>query len=377
MERIVARGNKADIAIKTPAVLIVIYTVLETYFGFQTGRIQRKEVLMKEIESCSFRTLVMLLTLSLVLAHPASPLFAAADLYPSKPVRLIVASSTGGATDNIGRLMATKLSERLGKQVIPENRGGAGGTIAAEQVMRAEPDGYTLLFTSTQVVQNPLLYKVEYDALQSFVPVAKMGSAPNILVVHPSLPVYSVKELIALAKQQPGKLLISSAGAGSFTHMGIAYFMSMAGIDMKMIHFKGGGPALVDTLGGHTQVLFTTVVSGVPQVKAGKLRALGCGGLTRSKLLPDVPTLSEAGLPGYEAYLWWAIFAPLGTPKAVADRLNKELAVIMNAEETKKIFEQEGASADLLIGAEMVRYIEAEKTKWAKVIKDGNIKGEE
>ncbi len=314
--------------------------------------------------------------LALAIGFPFAAALEAADSYPSKPVRFIVASSPGGSTDIIGRVIATRLSERLGKQVVAENRGGAGGSIATEQVMRAEPDGYTLLFTSAQIVQNPLLYKVEYDALKSFVPVAKMGTGPNVLTVHPSLPANSVKELIALAKKEPGKLVAASAGAGSFTHLATAHFEAMAGVNLKMVQFKGSGPAVLDAIGGHSQILFVTITAVVPHIQSGKLKALGLGASSRSKLLPDVPTISEAGVHGYGASQWFALFAPLGTPKAVVDRLHKEIAVVMNAEETKKIFGTQGVEPDLLGHAEMVKFIEAEKTKWGKVVRDGNIKGE-
>jgi tripartite-type tricarboxylate transporter receptor subunit TctC len=315
--------------------------------------------------------------LALVIGFPVAAALAAADAYPSKPVHFIIASSPGGSTDIVGRLMATKLSERLGKQIVPQNVGGAAGTIATEQVMRAEPDGYTLLFTSTQIVQNPLIFKVSYDAAKSFVPIAKMGNGPNVLTVHQSVPANSVKELIALAKKQPGQLICASSGGGSFSHLATALFESMADVKFKIVHFKGGGPALVDAIGGHSQVLITSLTTALPQIKAGKLRALGYGGSTRSKLLPDVPTISEAGVPGYESAIWWSIFAPLGTPKAVSDRLYKELSVIMNSDETKKTFEAQGGEADLLGPAEFAKFIEAENAKWGKIVKEGNIKGEE
>jgi tripartite-type tricarboxylate transporter receptor subunit TctC len=315
--------------------------------------------------------------LALVAGFPIAAALAAVDSYPSKPVRFIIATSPGGSTDVVGRLIATKLSERLGKQMIPVNSGGAGGTIAAETAMRADPDGYTLLFTSTQIVFNPLLFKVDYDPVKSFVPVAKMGNGPNVLAVHPSVPANSVKELIALMKKQPGKLICSSSGGGSFTHLASALFEYLADVDCKMVQFKGGGPSLIDTIGGHSQILLTSLTTALPQIKAGKLRALGFGGTTRSKLLPDVPTISEAGVPGYEAAIWWSIFAPVGTPKPIVERLQKELAAIMNAEETKKAFEVQGAEPDFMATAEFIKLIEAESAKWEKVIKAGNIKAEE
>ena len=243
--------------------------------------------------------------------------------------------------------------------------------------MRAEPDGYTLLFTSSQIVLGPLLSKVEYDPLKSFVPIAKMGQGPSVLTVHPSVPANSVKELVALAKKQPGELVCASAGGGSFTHLATALFETMADIKFKLVQFKGGGPTLIDTIGGHSKVLLITLTTALPQIKSGKLRALGYGGSFRSKLLPDVPTISEAGVPGYEAAIWWGLFAPAGTPKAIVDRLQKELSAIMNSEEMKKTFEAQAAEPDFAGPAEFVKLIEAESAKWGKVIKEGNIKGEE
>ena len=185
-----------------------------------------------------------------------------------------------------------------------------------------------------------------------------------------------MKELIALARKHPGELICASAGGGSFTHLATALFETMADVKFKLIQFKGGGPTLIDTIGGHSKILLITLTTALPQIRSGKLRALGYGGSVRSKLLPDVPTISEAGVPGYGASQWWALFAPLGTPKAIADRLYKEIAVIMNSEETKKMFEAQGAEPDVLGPAEFVKFIEAETAKWAKVVKDGNIKGE-
>ena len=315
--------------------------------------------------------------LALVIGFPLAAALAAADSYPSKPVRLIISFAPGGSTDIVGRLIATKLSERLGKQVVTENRGGGGGTLGMEMVAKSEPDGYTLLFTSSAIAINPLLYKVPYDPVKSFVPIAKIGSGPVVLTVHPSVPVNSVQELIALAKRQPGKLVCAAAGVGSFVHLGSELFKMMAGLDFKIVQFKGGGPAMIDTMGGHSQILVGTLTMSLPQIKSGKLKALGYGGSVRSKLLPDVPTISEAGVPGYEAAIWWGLFAPAGTPKAIVDRLYKELAVILNSAEIKKVFEDQGAEMELMGSTEFGKFIEEETAKWGKVIKEGNIKGEE
>ena len=323
------------------------------------------------------RLVVLGVLLILATVPPLSAAFAAADSYPGKPVRLIIAFPPGGSTDIVGRLIATKLSERLGKQVVPENRSGAGGTLGAEMVMKAEPDGHTLLFTSAALALNPLLFKVPYDPVKSFSPIAKMGDGPVVLTVHPGVPANSVKELIALAKKQPGKMVVSASGNGSFNHLATELFKMMAGIDVKIVQFKGGGPAMIDTMGGHSQISLGTLTQSLPQIKSGKLKALGYGGAARSRLMPDLPTISESGLPGYEAAIWWGLFAPVGTPKTIVDRLHKELAVILKAEDTKKTFEVQGAEPDLLASAEFVKFIEQEGAKWGKVVREGNIKGEE
>ena len=333
----------------------------------------RNKRLVPDIRTQSLVAIGFLLAI-VILSPPAA---AAADSYPARPTRLIIAFAPGGSTDIIGRLIAQKLTERLGKQVVPENRSGGGGTIGMEMVAKSEPDGYTLLFTSAALAINPLLYKVPYDPVKSFVPVAMMGNGPVVLTVHPSVPANSVKELIALAKKQPGKLVSAAAGGGSFMHLATELFKMMAGIDIKIVQFKGGGPAMIDTMGGHSQISLGTLTQSLPQIKSGKLKALGFGGATRSKLLPDLPTISEAGVPGYEASQWWGLLAPAGTPKAIIDRLDKELRVILNSDDTKKIFEAQGAEADLLGPAEFVKFIGTETVKWGKVIKAGNIKGED
>lgn len=335
----------------------------------------RTEKMMPNVKSLLKRTLGILLGLSIAL--PTSAAAAAATPYPSKPVRFIIPLSPGGSNDIFGRLVATKLSERLGQNLVPENRGGAGGTIGTELVVKAEPDGYTLLLGSVATVINYLFHNKPYDPVKSFTPIAKIGSGSYVLSVHPSVPANSLKELISLAKKQPGKLLWAAGGSGSFMHVAVELFKKMAGIDFKIIQFKGGGPALIDTLGGHSQILLTSVASALPQIKSGKLKALGLAGPVRSQLLPDVPTISEAGVPGYEAIIWWGILAPASTPKAVVDRLYKELVVIMGTEDTKKVFEAQGAVAELMEPAPFGKFIETETAKWEKVVREGNIKGEE
>ncbi len=335
---------------------------------------------MRTVQPIPKRKSLLLRAFGVLLAFAVMPQLssavAAADSYPNKPVRLVISFAPGGSTDSVGRLIATKLSERLGKQVVAENRGGGGGTIGAELVAKSDPDGYTLLFTSSAIATNPLLFKVPYDTAKSFVPIAKIGSGPAVLAVHPSVPAHSVKELIALAKKEPGKLVCAAAGVGSFVHMSSELFKMMAGIDFKIVQFKGGGPAMIDVMGGHSQILTGTLTMTMPNIKSGKLKALGYAAAKRSPLMPDLPTVSESGLPGYEAAIWWGIFAPAGTPKEIADRLYKEIAAIMHSDEMKKIFEKQGSEIDLLDSAGFTKFVEAETVKWGKVVKAGNIKAE-
>jgi tripartite-type tricarboxylate transporter receptor subunit TctC len=315
--------------------------------------------------------------LLLAVMVPLSTVLAAADTYPTKPVRLIINFAPGGSTDAIGRLIGIKLSERLGKSVVTENRAGAGGILGAEVVAKSAPDGYTLLFSSSAISINPLLFKVPYDPVKSFVPIAKLGDGPSALVVHPSVPANSVKELIALAKKQPGKLVAPAAGGGSFIHLSTELFKMMAGLDFKIVQFKGGGPAVIDIMGGHSQLFLGSLSQSLPHIKSGKLRALGYGGANRTKLMPELPTISEAGVPGYESAIWWGLYAPAGTPKAIVDRLYKELDAIMKTEETQKTFEAQGADPEFVGSTAFVKFMENETAKWGKVIKEGNIKGEE
>ena len=311
--------------------------------------------------------------LAVAVAFPFSSALAA-DGYPQKPVRLLIAFAPGGSTDAIGRLIATKLSERLGKQFVAENKAGGGGTMASETVARSAPDGHTLLFNSSGIILNPMLSQAPYDPLKSFIPIAKIGNAVSALVVHPSVPANTVKELIALAKKQPGKLVASAAGGGSFIHLSTELFKMMADIDFKIVQFKGGGPAMVDLLGGHSQLFVGSLQQSLPHIKSGKVRALGYGAKSRSKFLPDLPTISEAGVPGYESFIWWGLYAPAGTPKAIVDTLNRELEAIMKMPEIIKTFEDQGAEQDLLGPEAFAKFMEAETAKWGKVIKQGNIK---
>jgi tripartite-type tricarboxylate transporter receptor subunit TctC len=248
----------------------------------------------------------LLLTAAGLLVGLTTMAAAQAD-YPNRPVRLIIPFPPGGSNDVVGRVIAQHLGDVLGKQVIVDNRGGAGGVVGTEQAAHAAPDGYTLLGISLAHAVNPWLYKLPYDPIKAFAPIGVMGKGPVVLSVNPTLPVHSVKELIAMAKQKPGDLQYASAGVGSFQHLSAELFKLTAAVDLLHIPFKGGGPAMVDVMGGHTKVMFSSLVQTTPNIKSGKLRALGVGGTERSKILPDIPTIAEAGVPGYASENWWGI----------------------------------------------------------------------
>ena len=282
---------------------------------------------------------------------------AAAQTYPSKAVRLIIPFPPGGSNDIVGRFIATKLTERLGKQVVADNRGGAGGVLGSEAAAKSEPDGHTLLIISSAYAINTSLYKLPYDPAKAFAPIAKLGTGPNVFAVYPGVPVNSVKEFIALAKEKPGQLNFAAAGVGSFQHLGSELFKSLTGVDVGIVQFKGGGPAMIDVMGGHTHAALGSLIQFMPHIKSGKVKALGTGGAKRSVSLPDVPTIAEAGVPGYEANNWWGILAPAGTPRPIIDRLNKEISAILSSAETQKVFGDQGAEVDKLGPAEFGPYI--------------------
>src|ERR1700731_4685942 len=302
------------------------------------------------LKACSLLVKIAGLLLALTTA-------AAAQDYPSKPVRLIIPFPPGGSNDVVGRMIALQLSDRLGKQVVVDNRGGAGGIIGTEAAANSPRDGYTLLIISIAHAVSPWLYKLQYDPIKSFPPVSILASGPNVLVVNPELPVHSVKELIALAKQKPGELFYASAGIGSFQHLGAELFKLMAGVDIVHVPYKGGGPAMMAVLGGHTKIMFSSLVQTTPNIKSGQFRALGVGGLKRSPVLPDVPTIDEAGLPGYQAINWWGIMAPAGPPQPSVDKGHEAIAAVLKSPETKKYFDNEGAEPVDMTAAEFGQFI--------------------
>ena len=301
---------------------------------------------------------------------------AAAQDYPTRAVRLIIPFAPGGSVDIVARLIAAKLGDRLGQQVIPDNRPGAGGIIAMEQAVKAPADGYTMVLVSLAHAVNPSVYKVNYDPIRSIAFVASLGNGASVLTVHPSVPAHSVKELIALAKSKPGGYAFAHAGVGSFTHTASVLFAMMAGIDVVQIPFKGGGPAMIDVMGGHSHLLMNSYLASVPHIRSGKLRPLGVSDTKRTHLLPDVPTIDEAGVPGYQAANWWGIAVPAGTPPPIVAKLHAAITAVLDSEEVKKQFDADGAVIVKMNPAEFARFFEAEFEKWGKVVKEAKIKPE-
>jgi len=301
---------------------------------------------------------------------------AAAQSYPTKPVRLIIPFPPGGSNDVVGRMIAFQLAERLGRQVVADNQGGAGGIIGTDAAAKAAPDGHTLLLISVAYAFGASMYKLPYDPATAFAPVALLGTGPVVLAVTAKLPVNSLKELIALAREKPGELNYASAGVGSFQHLASSLFKLQSGLDIVHIPFKGGGPAMMDVIAGNTQIAIGSLIQTLPHIRSGRLKPLAVGSAARVPALPDVPTISEAGVPGYEATNWWGIVAPAGTPRPVIERLHKELSVILASAETKKRFESEGGEAAQMTPEEFGRFIAAEMMKWARVVKEAGIRAE-
>lgn len=298
--------------------------------------------------------------------------------YPSKPIRLIVPFSPGGGLDSVARLLGQKLSTGFGQQVIVDNRPGAGGRIGTVLVAQSAPDGYTLLVVGGSVlITAPALYpKLPYDPLKDFSHISLLASATYVLAVHPSVPVNSVKKLIALAKSKPGRLNYSSPGGGSIAHLAAELLSSMAGVKMVHIPYKGSAPGTIALISGETDLMFSNIVPVVPAIKGKRLRPLAITSLKRSPLLPDVPTMSESGLPGFEAEQFYGLLAPAGIPRNIVKRLNEEVVTVMQSPEIKNRLLGDGAQPVGSTPEEFEKLIRTEISKWRKVIKEAGIEGE-
>lgn len=317
--------------------------------------------------------LSMLAALGAALVVPV----AHAQTYPTRPVRIIVPAPPGGGTDILSRTLAQKLGERLGQQVLADNRPGASGMIGTDLAAKAPPDGYTLLMAYTSHVTNPSLHpKMPYDTLADFAAVSMVAVVPSVLVLHPSIPVRSVKDLVALAKAKPGALNYASAGSGSATHLSAVLFAGMAGVNIVHVPYKGGAPALNDLLGGHVSFMFANLAPTVPYIRSGRLRALAVTSARRTPAMPELPTMAEAGLRGYEATAWFALLAPAKTPAVVISRLNTEVVGILQLPEVKERLASQGADTNPGTPAELDTHIRRELTKWAKVIRESGARAE-
>ena len=320
-----------------------------------------------------FSRVQLLGTLVCALLGPA----ANAAAFPERPVRFVVASSPGGALDVLARLTGPKLTEKWGQPVVVDNRAGAGGVIGTEIVANANPDGYTILVIAQGFTANPYLYrKLPYRTPQDFSPITILATGPNVLVVHPSVKVNSVKELVALAKSQPGKLNYATSGVGAASHLSIEMFKRMSGVDMVHIPYKGAGAATAAVVGGQVQLLFTSTGAAIPHIRAGRLQALGVTTIKRSSVLPDVPTIAETGFPGFRVDGWYALLAPANTPKPGIDKIYSDVAAVLKTPDVAKRIESFGLEPNGLSPHEFSAYIRDELAKWGKVIREAGIKPE-
>ncbi len=300
----------------------------------------------------------------------------AAD-FPNKPIRFIIPVAPGGSNDIVGRFVAMSLSGRLGQQIVVDNRAGGSAIIGTDLVARARADGYTLGLASVTHTMTPATHKkLPYDPVKSFTPVAMIGSGPNVLALGPSLQVGSVKELIALAKAKPGQLKYASTTPAGLHHFAGELLKGMAGINVLHIPYKGGGPAMIDVISGQVDMIIITVISGLPNIRAGRLRPIGVTSLTRTAVLPDVPTVSEAGIPGYESLVWWGVLAPPALPSGVLNKLNGEIGTVLRDPETVNRLKSQAAEPTIMSPGEFTKMLSSELVKWAKVARQAGISAE-
>jgi len=299
-----------------------------------------------------------------------------AATYPNKPVKIIVPFAPGGGSDFMGRLLAKQLSEKFGQPFIVENKPGAGGNLGAEIAVKSPPDGYTLMLTAASYTVNPYVYKVPFDSLKDITPIAQLARGPFIIAVNPKVAANNLKELIDLAKKQPGKLSYASAGSGSITHIASEFFMDVAGIDVVHVPYKGTSPALTDTIAGNTQVVFGTVASTLPHVKGGKLRALAVSTPKRLAALPDVPTVAEVGFKDYQVTNWHGLIGPKGLPADIVTKINKAVNETMGAKSMEANLESDGLTAAPGSAADFGAQLAAESARWGAIVKKRNIKAD-
>jgi len=301
-----------------------------------------------------------------------------AQNFPAKPARLIVPFPAGGGSDVIGRIMAQKLTERLGQQVVVDNRPGAGGSIGTEAAVRSAPDGYTMVLASTsEIAINPTLYsKLSYDTVKDLAPIALIASTPMVVIVHPSLPVKTVKNLIALAAAKPGAINVASAGTGTITHLSGELFRSMTGVTWTHVPYKGAPPALTDLASGQVQVMFSSLPAAMAFIKIGRVKPIAVSTQKRAATLPEVPTVTESGVAGYDVEYWYGTFAPAATPKDIVIRFHEEFAQSLKQQDTINNLANQGASPGTLSQAQFADFVKAEAAKWSKVVKASGAKAD-
>ena len=324
----------------------------------------------------SKRSILSAVVLAMSLCLGGWGIDAVAQGFPARPLRLIVPFPPGGSNDILGRVVAQKLSVRLGQQVVIDNRPGADGIIGTEMAVRAEPDGYTLLFISTTLSMNAVIHKLTFDPVKSLTPVALIASGANVIFAAPAFPARDVKELIALAKVKPGSIRYATSGIGGFNHFGGELFNTLAGVSMTHVPYKGGGPSMIDVMSGVVEVGFGTLVQALPHIRGGKLKAIAVGSPRRSPILPDVPTIAEAGLPGYDGSIWWGVLGPAGMPGAVVARLNVEIGAVLKDPDMVKRLEAEAAEATVAAPEVFGKLIADDVEKWRRVARQTGMRAE-
>ncbi len=332
---------------------------------------------MRWMRAAPMRVVVPVVALAGAGALPPAVAPVSAQAFPARPVRMVVPFAPGGPVDLIARVVAPRIAEALGQTVLVDNRAGGGSTIGTELVVRSAPDGYTVMLTSSSVAINPSIYaQLSFDPVRDLAAVTLVAVSPLMLVVHPSLPVRSVKELIALARARKGELIYASSGTGSAPHLAAELFASMTGVRMVHVPYKGAGPASTDLVAGHVSIMFNNMLNAVPNVQSGRLRALAVTSAARSAALPDVPSIAEAGVPGYDATTWYAYFAPAGVPRPIVDRHHREMAAALKIADIRSRLAAQGVEA---LGAgpeELARHLDSEIRKWSKVAKASGARAE-
>ncbi len=296
--------------------------------------------------------------------------------FPTKPIRFVVPFPPGGSNDILARFMAQKMTERMGQQTIVDNRPGADGIIGTELAVRAPADGHTILIISTSYTMNPAVHKLPFDPVKSLIPIAQIASGGNVIATHPSFPAKTVKDLVALAKSKPGQIRYASSGIGGFNHFGGELFNMLAGVKLAHIPYKGGGPAMLDVMTGQVEVLFGTLIQAMPHIRSGKLKPLGVGSAKRNPLFPELPTISESGVTGYDGAIWWGILAPTGVPGPVVMKLNGEINAILREPDMTKRLSAEAAEAVTATPQAFGDLILSDLAKWSRIAKQAGIRAE-